>query len=393
MTPILLPAASERTWADRGMEIKTLHHGDHRSLLHTMPTTVAPASIDAIIVPTARPAPYLDHAFALAKQLNTTLVVLCSRAASAAAARRRAATVDLSGLVAIDVVASPFPAQATTALLSKAAHGRLLRHTDTSLKRNVGLALTRLMGWDRVVFLDDDIAVEEPAHLTAAAGLLSTFGLVGLENTGFPDNSVVCHAYRKVGGHQTSFIGGGALAVSSRMVESFFPNIYNEDWFFLLDKWLRPTATAGKANQKPFDPFRDPRRARNEEFGDTLAEGVFWLLDEGLSVLDADASFWRKYLPARRDLIATTMRRVADADAIEPHERDRVTDALRGALARHAFIKPDLCVAYLDAWQQDTVAWGRYIRSLPVIGRVSEALTRLRLRERPLADRDYRVRL
>ena len=39
---------------------------------------------------------------------------------------------------------------------------RFDRRTDTSLKRNVGLLIAQLMGWQRVVFLDDDIEV--PSH-------------------------------------------------------------------------------------------------------------------------------------------------------------------------------------------------------------------------------------
>jgi hypothetical protein len=82
---------------------------------------------------------------------------------------------------------------------------------DTSAKRNLGLVLSHMIGWGRIVFLDDDILVGDPGHLRQAAGLLDTHNAVGLSVVGYPDNSVVCHAYRAVGGFQQSFIGGGAL--------------------------------------------------------------------------------------------------------------------------------------------------------------------------------------
>jgi len=127
--------------------------------------------------------------------------------------------------------------------------------------------------------------------LSPAAGLLSTYNAVGLSIGGFPDNSVVCHAYRDVGGSQQSFIGGGALAVVLSRNHSFFPKIYNEDWFYLLDaeKGLQPLAVTGAVRQSPYDPYRSPERARAEEFGDVLAEGVFWLLDQRRSVADQGA--------------------------------------------------------------------------------------------------------
>ena len=102
---------------------------------------------------------------------------------------------------------------------------------------------------------------------------------------GFPDHSVVCHAYRQAGGEQQSFIGGGALAVEVKRSKSFFPDIYNDDWFFLLDgsKWLQPIAVRGQVIQQPYDPFRTPDRARAEELGDVLAEGIYWLLDQDRS--------------------------------------------------------------------------------------------------------------
>ena len=65
----------------------------------------------------------------------------------------------------------------------------------------------------------------------------------------------------------------GALAVDVKRNRSFFPNIYNEDWFFVLDagKRLQQVATVGQVIQDPYDPYR-PERARAEELGDVLAK-------------------------------------------------------------------------------------------------------------------------
>ena len=138
------------------------------------------------------------------------------------------------------------------------------RRTDVSTKRNLALVLSHLLRWKRVVFLDDDIRVPDPADLRRAVSLLDTHTAVGLGIGGFPDNSMVCHAFREAGGSQETFIGAGALAVDVKRNRSFFPNIYNEDWFFVLDagKRLQQVATVGQVIQDPYDPYR-PERARS----------------------------------------------------------------------------------------------------------------------------------
>ncbi len=192
--------------------------------------------------------------------------------------------------------------------------------------------LSHLVGWERIVFLDDDIKVREPGDLRQAAGLLDTYSAVGLSIVGFPDNSVVCHAYRAVGGTQQSFIGGGALVVGLARSRSFFPDIYNEDWFYLLDaeKGLQAIGTSGEAAQRPYDPFHDPERARREELGDVLAEGTFWLLDQGRTVADADWGHWAEFLERRRKFIAYVLDRVLDS-GIETAEKGRMVAALKAS--------------------------------------------------------------
>jgi hypothetical protein len=236
---------------------------------------------------------------------------------------------------------------------------------DTSAKRNLGLVLSHMIGWDRIAFLDDDILVGDPGHLRQAAGLLDTHNAVGLSVVGYPDNSVVCRAYRAVGGFQQSFIGGGALVVGLSRSRSFFPDIYNEDWFYLLDaeKGLQPLAVLGEARQRPYDPFRDPERARREELGDVLAEGTFWLLDQGSAVADADEAYWAQFLQKRRRFVLHVLERV-ERSGIETEEKGRMIAALKAALGRLAHITPGLCRDYLRAWTSDWQRWQRHFERL-----------------------------
>jgi hypothetical protein len=228
------------------------------------------------------------------------------------------------------------------------------------------LKLSHLVGWKRIVFLDDDIEVADSRDLEFAAGLLGDNNIVGLFVNGFPDNSVVCHAYRIAGGPQQSFIGGGAIAVDAERTSSFFPDIYNDDWFYMLDteKGLQPVAATGTVIQRLYDPFHRPDRARAEELGDVLAEGVFWLLDQGKALPDADLRHWKDFL-VRREAFLERVLGLVNATDIEASEKRRMVAALKAARGRLAHITPELCCSYLQAWTADRKQWQRHIDRLP----------------------------
>jgi hypothetical protein len=342
------------------------HHGSHRDLLWALEDPAPPRrSVDAIIVPTARRPAYLTQAAGLAMSLDCPLVTLHSGKWTRAseAAQRLPRGVDL---IAIDV---PEP---TKLRLPDLETSRLLagtifaRRTDLSPKRNLALVLSRMLSWSRVVFLDDDITELNPDHMRQAVGLLDTHNAVGLIIEGFPDHSVVCHAFRDAGGAQQSFIGGGALALEVKRSCSFFPDIYNDDWFFVLDaeKGLQPIAATGRVSQQPYDPFRNPDRARAEELGDVLAEGIYWLLDQGRPMMDADLRHWSSFLKSRGRFIEQVLEMV-DKHQLETGEKTRRIAALKGSLGRLARIKPALCHDYLQAWAADKELWQRHIQQLP----------------------------
>ncbi|WP_214316822.1 hypothetical protein [Nonomuraea sediminis] len=358
------------------------HHGSHRHLLlaHDAPESDDP--IDAIIVPTVRPAVYLRHAISQARKLGCPLIALASGRYYQQGFHdlRKACEPDteVHALIVGDPANLALPALRT----STVPPPYLRRGTDTAAKRNLGLVLARLLGWRRVIFLDDDITVPAPGDLRKAAGLLRTYSAVGLSVGGFPDNSVACHAFRAVGGHQETFVGGGALAIDAGHI-SFFPDIYNEDWFYLLeDDGLRQLAVTGAVKQYPYDPFRTVERAKSEEFGDVLAEGVFWLLDEGRSPLEADLEHWRKFLHRRAMFLRDILDGIPGC-AADRGERERMAAALRAALRRHELITPELCVRYLHAWRADRRTWHDFVARLRPAPSVEAAMERLTLKGRP----------
>lgn len=340
------------------------HHGSHRDLLWAADDShPAHRGINAIIVPTARRPAYLAGAAVLAKALSCTLVTLHSTqwTSAAKAVQRLPPGVDLIAIDVPDPAHLRLPNWETSRLLAGTAFAR---RTDLSAKRNMALVLGRMLGWSRVLFLDDDITQLYPKDVRRASGLLDTHNAVGLHIGGFPDHSVVCHAYRSAGGSQQAFIGGGALAVHLERSNSFFPDIYNDDWFFLLDgdKGIQPVAVTGEVRQYPYDPFRNPDRARAEELGDVLAEGIYWLLDQGRPITDADQAHWARFLRKRRRFIERVLKMVEQDGTIGPADKGRRVAALKGSMGRLALIKPELCEKYLRAWAADRQRWHRHLQ-------------------------------
>ena len=340
------------------------HHGSHRTLIWTADEPPPSARVDAIFVPTARPVAYLKEAAAGALKLRCPLVTLHSKKWTNAFAA--AAYLD----PAVDLIAIDVPETAQLRLpelrTSRLVAGTIFeRRTDLSTKRNLALVLSHKLRWNRIIFLDDDIRVPDPLDLSKAAGLLDAHSAVGLGIGGFPDNSVVCHAFRDSGGKQETFIGGGAMAVAVRRNRSFFPNIYNDDWFFVLDagKRLQQVATVGEVLQYPYDPYR-AERARAEEFGDVLAEGIFWVLDQGKPSSEGDLRHWGAFLEHRKQFIKQVRKMVASQAGIKPAERMRMQQALAAALGRCERISPEFCVAYLRALASDQDRWQRHIQQI-----------------------------
>lgn len=350
--------------------VEELHHPSHTHLLVPVDDQRSPlAPVDAIIVPSFRPAEALDHLFALAATLGCRLLVLCSGESRAVDVIARAPH-GAAEVIAIDVPGLDMLPSFRTTRLIDGTH--LHRPTDTSYKRNLGLLVARVAGWRRVVFMDDDIMVPEPDDLRRAAGLLDRFDVVGMHNIGYPDNSVVCHALREVGGRQGTFIGGGGMVVAPHRTFSFFPKVYNEDWFYLLNRVrISTVGRFGSMAQRSYDPFVSPDRATTEEFGDCLAEGLFWVLDNGGRIAQADLAHWRMFLGRRRKLIDGITRMVIN----RPVGRKGPMLASLGAARRQlALITPELCLEYVHAWQQDRRQWTAFAGQFPIRSNLAVAL-------------------
>lgn len=354
-----------------------VHRESHCSVLRS----IRPApmrSPDVIVVAASRPAAHLATAAGLASRLDCILVALCSRHARPDEFAVLAAEWPALRWLAVEVPAGyhhPLLHFMTSAI-DDVKVGRL---GDLSLKRNLGFLLAWLAGWRSVLFLDDDIELVDPRAVCRGTAALSRLAVVGMIVDDYPDNSVVCHANRLAGGHQDVFVSGSAMLVSPDQAFSFFPEVYNEDWFFFLDSLTRHSvASTGSARQQRYEPFATPERAAAEEFGDLLAEGLVSLLHKSVPLsAGMEAAYWRQFLLQRREFIERAACRL---DALEPTEEGRAAlRALRAAEERRAAITPASCVAYLRTWRRDHSAWVRRIDELDCPVTVDRAVRSLGL--------------
>jgi hypothetical protein len=361
-------------------------HDTHRELAGQCEPGESPPTgrlgLDAIIVPGTRPAAYLDHAVTLARAARCSLVILCSQQLHGVDVKEYLAARSFNDAIVIDL-----PLGYSHPLFD---FGRL--HDikdqlppecgyliDLSMKRNVGLVLARMLGWQRVFFLDDDIRDIAYPDLQRTVDMLGSFSAVGMRVTEYPDNSIVCHANRMTGGAQDVFVSGAALAVDCASDIGFFPSIFNEDWFFFFDAASRGQLGNSdlEATQLVYYPFARAERAGWQEFGDVLAEGLYSLLHLHMDVEQATTNiYWAFFLEERRRFLEGTLSRVAEAP---PDMRDDITASIHSALKCLSGITPDLCARYVEAWRQDLKAWKQRWAEVRVMTSVAAALEELRL--------------
>lgn len=361
-------------------------HSNHLRLLEGV-TSGAPQRPDAVVVPSNRAAAVLTVARRLARLLGSPLMVFGCRLHDGPAAAEV-----LSGWLPDEgrpdvVLALPEDFRRAWGELGCAAAGPVTgQPVDLADKRNVGLLMARLMGWRHLLFLDDDVSDLDPRRVKQAVGSLAATRAASWRQRHYPDNSVVCHAHRQVGGTQDVFIGGAFIAVVDED-SPFFPPVYNEDWLFLYP-WLvdRQVRYGGDVTQLPYDPYADPGRAVREEFGDVLAEGLMELLHRHRGLRSAGIGYWAEMIDSRATLIDWTEHSLPLAQ-VDDVVRKAMGRSLRAARRELARITPAQLEDFVRAWSDDLPRWREALRRMPVVAarteedRLRGALERLGLLE------------
>jgi hypothetical protein len=339
-------------------------------------------TLDAIVVPASREARNLDSAITLARAARSALVILCSHQAAPGEVEQMLAERSFDRAVVIDLPDKyghellEFRALASIKSELPAACSNYA--TNLSTKRNLGLLLACMVGWERIFFLDDDIRDIGHPDLQSTVSMLARYRTAGMQVTRFPDNSAACHAHRETGGAQDVFLSGSALAVDMQQDIGFFPEIYNEDWLYFYDDAAngRLGSSARKITQLVYDPFADPQRAAWQEFGDVLAEGLYALLDRGLGLGEATRDYWSDFLRARHTFLRAILSR---AETAKWETRDQVLLSVKAALECSVTIEARVLERYIQRWQEDLSNWRQRVADIRQMYTLKLALMELGL--------------
>jgi hypothetical protein len=347
----------------------------HTRLLDSARRSADGLGFAAIVVPTHRQAHSLAACMQLARETRIPLVVVCSKLV------RRDQVITMATDVGVKAYAldwppyrvnpNPLGIRFATSSDPELVAASSARTRDLSMKRNLGLVLARMLGWKRLMFLDDDIYGITREDVDALAAGLSDHSVSVLIPDKFEDNSVVCHANRLGGGQQDKFASAGGMGVHvDRDDLAFFPNIYNEDWLFFSDEAAsRKIIKVGESMQVEYDPYDNPDRAVKEEFGDLLAEGLYARLDYGQDLPGTDTAYWKAFIKNRSVFhadVADSLRRHAERDEDTKIGRDiRAAEvSVRAARDQLDQISPELCDKFIKLWQHDLVEWRRHLTKL-----------------------------
>lgn len=349
------------------------HYTSHRSVLEPAPSAAGAGTLDAIVMPAARPADHLLHGMELAVLLGCEFVALCSGDTQLPEAAGLAREVPGLSCTLVDL-REGWTSELLEFRTSRFEAATRRRNSDLSTKRNIGLLLARMSGWRRILFLDDDIRLDADL-VRGAAGTLRPGRATGMRALDFPDNSVVSHALREVGVDQDVFVSGSALLVDTSRIDSFFPDVYNEDWLFLFEAVrFGQVSPFGEVSQEKYDPFADPGRAVREEFGDVLAEGLMSLLHHAGGTQRAlTEKYWDTVLEQRRAMLRSI------AELLENAGKSDAAKAVRAAGDETDNFTGALLARYVRQWQRDARLWRGRVEALPPAPSVQAALDRLRL--------------
>lgn len=169
--------------------------------------------------------------------------------------------------------------------------------------RNYAIILAKIFGFEQVLFMDDDIIIEDVSLIFRMFDMLNNADFISAEIKGIPDLSVVDFIMQKVGLEPYRFMSGGFLAFNLNSISEYFFNYYNEDWIWLfLHKPKAKLVKYGEVHQLSYDPFKNAvEKALQQEFGEILVEGVMKAETNNEFTLLKNNAFWQKILKRREN--------------------------------------------------------------------------------------------
>ncbi len=172
---------------------------------------------------------------------------------------------------------------------------------DLPIKRNYAINYSMLNNFQKIVLIDDDIRGISPEVLEKGCRCLDYYSVAGCFVEDYPDTSIFGHLERASNIPVQTFISGSFLFLTTKNICSFFPQIYNEDWLFMLPFILKKDICSfGNIQQLEYDPFSNPHRAAFQEFGEIIADCLYALIWNKLYHLRNSLAVWDNFIRSRR---------------------------------------------------------------------------------------------
>lgn len=227
---------------------------------------------------------------------------------------------------------------------------------DLPLKRNYILWYSMKRAYKHVLLIDDDIRQLEPNVLRTGSNCLKDYVLSGCFVEEYPDISIVGHLERNSGLQIHTFLSGSFLFIRIADTHGFFPNIYNEDWLFMLHHVKeRSICSFGSISQLPYNPFRDARKASFQEFGEIIAEGLYALINANQYECRYEHQMWSNIIDERRDSLASLKRSL---------QQSKHQQAIDAAFHTNCIITPSDCLTFIENWESDTMLWASFLKEV-----------------------------
>ncbi len=370
-------------------------------------------SMDAILVPAAREVSdeYAGRIAAVAKQTGTRLFTFVSHQADGG---QMAKLLDKMSVPEWWVVEVPDEGHELPFMQFKSpdaipVHARKVPPSNLGHIRILGSVIGKVMGWDRIIFSDDDVGYE-PAALRAVSQMLPGHKIAGMQcgrqyeergTNGFADKDVVHHAESEIIRFHSSLkfvprsgdaghISGNSIAANPQIAGLVFsPEIYNEDLIGFYDMYIEGSAALALDAyyiQTPYDPFDDPERAKWQAFGELIHDGLYLPLLKGKTANLTDLGHWnitnaqriRKIETLLNGLDATQNPKyftyMSNMPERDPAHEAKIRASLLAALAMHQTFEGTMGVNFMQAWGDDKTTFRHCVPDLPGRQSIPDAL-------------------
>ena len=172
--------------------------------------------------------------------------------------------------------------------------------------RNFALLYSKAIKAEKVLFMDDDIEVQDLNLIELLFKEANNYRFVGAHIMGLVDDSALGHIATGISILNERMLSGGFMVFKPKEVDQYFLNNYNEDWIWLfLQLQTANYLQTGEVDQELTDPLLNYEgKVLFQEFGEIALDGILDI--NKVSSLDTliELSFWERIIQERKEYLS-----------------------------------------------------------------------------------------